>query len=403
MSRSIKRTTGLVLVLSLFLSILSGCTADTSYALTSEGTKYPTGPYSFYVHYYRDTWDAQLYSYKGTGFADNTDMEVDKNGTKLYEYIIKAAKDQYLSYLLINQKFEEFNLTLSDEEKQAMEDSFKKNYIDEYGQERIDEICKTIGITQDEFKEILSVNYKNEALIDYYFGEGGTMEVSDAELLSKFEETYARFKYMVFYTKDTAGKDFTLEEKNKVYAKAKEAYAKLEAGEAIETLIPQYSEDYKKYQDNSTDEQKASIDKQNKENVEDGVITDKNGIFNKEVYSYYGYKLDTTLTDKIFELKDKEYAFVELPDSFWVVQKYSATEKENYFADRKDEVFDAITADDIQKLYNQWLEAFPHEFNEKTVEKYDPRGMSVLFLTEEELKELIPKNKDTTSDNTEKK
>lgn len=395
--KKIIKCTGLLLIFALFSGLFSGCTADTSYALTSEGTKYPAGPYSFYVHYYRDTWEAQLYSYKGSGFAENTDMEVDKNGTKLHDYIVNQAKDQYLSYLLICKKFEEFGLTLSEEEKTAINDSFQKNYIDAYGEERIAEMCNTIGITQEEFKEILSVTYKQEKLIDYYFGEGGSMEVPESELLSKYEESYARFKYLVFYTKDTSGNSYTLEQQNAVYAKAQEAYAKLQAGESIETLIPQYSEDYKSYPENATDAQKKQLDQQNAEMVEDGVITDKNGVFNKEVYDYYGYKLDSTLISKIFELQQGEYAFVELSDSFWIVQKYSATEKENYFADKKTDVFDEITADDIQNLYNEWREAFPHEFNEKTIEKLDPRGMSVLFLTEDELKQLLPKTENNGS------
>lgn len=388
------------MVFSLFAALLSGCTPDTSYALTSGNEKYSSAPYSFYVHYYRDTWEAQLYSYKGSGFNENAEMSADSNGTKLYQYVINQAKNQYLSYLIVENKFQELNLSFSEEETKAIEDSFQKNYIDAYGEQRLDEICSTIGITRDEFKEILSVNYKQQKLIDYYFGQGGTMEVTDEELLSKYQETYSRFKYMVFYTADTSGKTFTLEQQNAVYAKAQEAYAKLQAGEAIETLIPIYSEDYKSYAENSTDEQKEQIDKQNKENVEDGVITDKNGVFNQSVYNYYGYKLDTTLVSKIFELKEKETAFVELSDSFWVVQKESATEKEDYFNSKKNDVFDSITADDIQNLYKQWEEAFPHEFNEKTIENLDPRGMSCIFLTQEELQKLIPQNGNGTSSGT---
>lgn len=400
MTKNNKKFISLALLFALFATALSACTADTSYALTSEGEKYPAAPYSFYVHYYRDTWEAQLYSYKGTGFNDNADMEVDANGTKLHDYIVDQAKNQYISYLLVNQKFNEFGLSLTEEETKAIDDSFQKNYVEAYGDERLDEICTTIGVSKDELKEILSINYKQDKLIDYYFGEGGTMEVSDAELLQKYEESYARFKYMVFYTKDTSGNSYTLEQQNAVYAKAQEAYAKLQAGETIENLIPQYSEDYKAYTENSTDAEKEQIDKQNKENVEDGVLTDKNGVFNKNVYNYYGYKLDATLVAKIFELQQGEYAFIELSDSFWIVQKYSATEKEDYFASKKEDVFDDITADDIQNLYKGWQDAFPHEFNEKTVEKLDPRGMSCIFLTQEELDKLVPNSGSNTNTTT---
>ena len=76
-------------------------------------------------------------------------------------------------------------------------------------------------------------------------------------------------------------------------------------------------------------------------------------------------------------------------DSFWLIQRCDPTEKEEYFQDKREEVFNAMTKDDLSALYTTWSESFQYEFNEDTVNKYDPRNLQPLFITEEEIQEMI--------------
>lgn len=374
-----KKLLAILLFMIMSLSTLSACN-DTSYILKAGDEKFPVGPYAFYAFWMRDNSESQMQSY-GQVFSDALLQNADDQGTKLWQMIINQTKDQYLTHLLVNKKFVELGLTLNDEQKQAIETAYTDNWIGQYGQAKFDEILKTLNLTVDQFKEVITLQSKNDALINYYFGAGGENEIPESELRSKYDEGYARFKYIILAKTDADGNQLSFDEIATKKALADEALAKAQ-GVAVtfEDIVKQYSEDYVTITDTMTEAEKTSAQTQNTEATDNGLVIDKSGIFNELLYQYYNVSVDTTVVDKVFSMNIGDTAFIEISNSFWVIKKYDANEKEEFFAGKRDAIFNSLTQPDIQAKFTEWSSAFPYVFNEKAVSKYDPRGLESLFL-----------------------
>ncbi len=373
------------LVAVLLVSLLAAC-GDTSYIMSVENTKYPVGPYAFYAYYMRDTYDAQYYYYYGSRLTDVLNSEIDENGTKFYEALNQSIQEQYIAYIIVSEKFDQLGLTLSEEEIAAVEESYQTGYVESYGSEWPAKL-QAMQLTAEEFKDLLAVNYKNEAIVDYYFGEGGEKEIFDTDMKLTFNSNYARFKYVVLYKVDGDGNTYTTDMLLEQYDKAKAALATLDEGKDITEAIMLYSDDYyneDELPEDLTDTDKESYELQNTSVLEDGLVTDKTGIFNEQLYSYYGYTLDSQLVNWLFAAQNGDYTLIELSDAYWVVQKCDINEKEDYYEAKKDAIFSDLTADDISTLYAQWKNAMPYVFNDSAVKVFDVRGLDPMFVNFEE-------------------
>lgn len=382
------KTIALFLSILLFIGMLAGC-SDVSYIMSVNDTKYPCGPYAFYAQFMRDTYDMQYYYNYQVRLTDILNEEVSE-GVKFYEQINETVKEQYLAYIVIDEKFKELGLTLDDETKATIEDTYQTSYVEAYGASAFGEILSKLGLTEDEFKELLSISAKNEAITQYYFGAGGSYEVSDTAMRQYFTQNYARFKYIRMGKTDTEGKELTTDQLIETYGKAKEALAALDEGATIEELIPLYCEDYYTEEEiaaaeasatDSDTDVRASYESYNESLVADGMITDKNGIFNEIIYSYYGYTLDTELVNFVFGAQNGDYSLIELSDAYWIIEKADIQEKESYMEARQSTIFNALTANDLAAMYQEWKGSLPYVFNEAAVKRYDVRGLDEMFTS----------------------
>jgi len=371
----------LCLIAVLAVSLLAAC-GDTSYIMSVGEKKYPVGPYAFYAYYMRDTYDAQYQYYYSTSLTDVLNNDIDESGTKLYQALNESIKEQYIAYVVVSEKFDELGLSLTDEQKAAVEESYRKGYVESYGSDWAN-MLQSMKLSAEEFKDLLAVNYKNEAIVDYYFGEGGEKEILDTDMRLTFNSNYARFKYAVLYKVDGDGNAYTTDELFAQYDKAKAALADLEAGKDITEVIPLYSDDHyteDEIPSDATEEDKEDYALQNASVLEDGLITDKTGIFNEQLYSYYGYSLDSALVNWLFSAEVGDYKLIELNDAYWVVQKCDLNEKEEYYEAKKDTIFNDLAADDISTLFSQWKNAIPYVFNDDATNLFDVRGLDPMFI-----------------------
>jgi hypothetical protein len=199
-----------------------------------------------------------------------------------------------------------------------------------------------------------------------------------------FTENYARFKYVILDKKDEEGNTLSTDKLLAQYDKAKAALAALEAGQAIEDVIVEYSDDYFNAEDipaDAKDEDKATYEAQNKTMTEIGVITDKKGVFDENYYAYYGSTLDAEIVNWVFAAKVGDYVLKELDGAYMVIQKLDINESEEHYETRKSSVFSAITESQRSTLFSQWMNEFSFTFNENTLNLYDVRGLEPLFIS----------------------
>lgn len=384
MMKKTTKTVSAVLVAVMVLLMLCSC-KDTSYACTVDDVQYPSGPYAFYAYYTRDKYQAQLSAYGITDFASALVSDADSDGTKLYDYINKETRSSYLSHLIVNLKFDEFGLELTDSQKTSINEALQTNWIDSYGEETFTDICRTLGLTVSEFEEMVSVSFKYQSLMDYLFGENGQYEITEDELQKKFEENYSRFRYIAVSKVDSETKE-TLSTDELIAKKAiiDDAYERALNGEDFGSLIAECSEDYIKITDDMSEEEKATYEESNTASREQGLVTDKDGVFNYNYYYYYGYTLDSNIVNKLFTMNDGDIEMIELSSSFWIVQKLDKNEDSSYYESKKDLIYNSISSPIIEEVFENWENSYAIVFNDSTVSKYDPRRIDALFYLNSE-------------------
>ena len=370
---------GVTIISIIMLFMFTSC-SNVSYIATIDNERMPVGPYAFYAYYTRDNYQSNLSYYGVTDFASALTEQADSSGTKLYSHIIQETKSSYIHHVITERKFEEYGLSLTEDQISALDDSFQTNWIDSNGIEAFTNICKTLGLSSSEFKEILSVSYKNSQLMDYLFGEGGKYEITEDELRNNYSDGYERFRYIALSKVDSSGATLPTDELIAKKAKIDEAYQKALDGEDFGDLIALYSEDYIDITDNFSDEEKEYYELSNTQAKEDGLVIDKNGIFNYEFYIYYNYFIDQNIVNAVFSMDVGDIKIIELSSSFWLVQKCDKNAKDDYFESKRSLIYNNIASPIIEELYSEWESELLITFNEAAVNKYDPRKLEPLFL-----------------------
>lgn len=388
----------LLLALLIFAGLVSGC-GSSEYAMTANGEKYPAAPYAFYAYWYKDLWTTNLYLYTGSDDIDSKlSMEATSDGKTLKQVIIDQTKEQYIFYTIINQKFKELGLSLTDKIKEQTDYEFKHNFIESYTEDELNNIYKTLGLSADEIKDILEVNYKRQMIIDHYFGKGGEKEISEETMKNSFENDYARFKYIAFAKTDNSGNALSTEKTLEKYNTVKDIINQLNNGANFEELIKKYSEAYVSNTDGFSDDKKKAAENLNEVLTLDGLIIGKNGTILQDYnYGSTSSVLDSQLVNKVFALKDGEFSYVETDTGYWILKRCNINEEERFYENCKDAIYNALLSEPYTELFESWKKDFDCTMNEKIVEKYSPEKISALFYSRDKLQ----KTKTGTSDSTE--
>lgn len=143
-----------------------------------------------------DFWQAQ--------YDENTTVE---------EYFTSILNQQIMNYLIAQSIFKENKLTLSAEVKSAISADINEK-IEYYGSRaELNAELKNLMLNINSLKEVYTWEEKYNVVSYYLFGEGGTDEVTDGEIINYYAKNYSRLKYIVFYTTKIA----TDEKGNYVY------------------------------------------------------------------------------------------------------------------------------------------------------------------------------------------
>lgn len=364
-----------VILLAGMLVLATGCSP--SYIVTAKGEKQDIGYYKFYVHWQRDYFKALLQS---NGFDLNASLDNYYSETEtVRQAIVSTAKSQYLSFLMVNMVFEDLGLTLSEEDTASINKVYDEEWIKTYGEKGMKNILKELGLKKEQFIELLSVERKSNAIVEYYYGPGGSLEITEQAKKEYFEENYIRFKYVLLSKVDDDDDKLADETIEKLRTLATTIKTAVDGGEFIGKYIEEHSEDYNKITDKMTEQEKEEAEAANKTAIEDGIICDQKGIFNQTLYNYYGIAVNSEIVKKLNEMQNGETAVVEVDNAIWVIQKCDRNEKESYYNNRATSIYQTMYATDFNNKYTQWMADLDYKFNEKALEHLDPGTFSDLF------------------------
>ena len=263
MNKMTKRAMAAVLCGALALTACS-CGNTTGTALTIDGTDIPAG---VYICYQMDAYSkAQAALAEAQPdldmYAEDFDIKAQTiEGVNAEEWIKNKTVELCRNYVAANKAFDEYGLSLTAEQQAEInqyvtsaweEENMYAQYL--YGFDTIGEYYESKGVGEKSYKETQTLYYKQEAVFNHLYGEGGELEVpaeeinakilSDYALVLSFEVDPAYGKAQDYVDMLNGGTSFTAAkqayDQAEAVAEAEEAKKKAEeAGEEYDGTLPE--------------------------------------------------------------------------------------------------------------------------------------------------------------------
>ncbi|MCR5541013.1 MAG: hypothetical protein K6F71_09400 [Ruminococcus sp.] len=214
---------------------MSGC-SDTRHVMTYNGdVKVNAGVY-IYNLYSEMSYELTM-AYYTTGTAV-IDLDSDKDGKKLSEYLEEQARKDTKECTAITAKFNELGLELTEDELNSINDNLKSIW-DASG-----DLMEEEGISKESIRIVLKSQTMRTRLFDYYYAADGKEAVTDADMKKYVEDNYVRYK-AIRISKSNAEDATEAEKENKENEATRDEYLAKAEGlsyEEFDALIKEYNE-----------------------------------------------------------------------------------------------------------------------------------------------------------------
>ena len=274
-----KRIFSLIILLFVLLSSLSFTACRKDVVMSLDGGKYTLDAdvYEWLVSYCKtEEYNVFVEGLSAAGedlaLYDLTSYEFWSNSYGESEFTLaEIVKDEAVvigkSYLVADKLFDEYGLTMTDEDNIALASSIEQ--VDQSlqsGGTNLKDYLASYGITLSTYKKVLTYQYKTQKLLSKLLAPGGKYEVTDKMVRDAYHDTVEAFGYSnvnhiflysVSFDADGKVKKLSEEDYLKIKARAQEVYDAILAGEAEFEDFLEYSDD--KY---SPDGYLVSIDTQ---------------------------------------------------------------------------------------------------------------------------------------------
>lgn len=299
-------------------------------------------------------------SYNGVDISSDEKFWNQLNGEKtlaesLKEYTVELCKN----ILIADYYCKQFGLKIEDETAIEELDGFMQNAIDNFGGE--DELALELakyGMTIEQLRDYYSYYYKYQLLLNYWYGENGTMKIpaaevrdrlinnyykvdtaffsynttdenynsvpyvdksiTDAQAKEYFNKNYVKVQHILYMTVDTNEKPLSDEEVAKAKQEAQETYDAIKAGRV-----------------NFDDKMKEKSDS------------------SAEMLFTYG-EMESEFEKASFEMKTDEVRLVETKYGWHIIKKLATTDSD--FGKKEDEVRETMSKEKIAASANEMFE-----------------------------------------------
>jgi hypothetical protein len=248
--KKLKRISAAIVAAAVTAASFAGC-SSTDYAMTVDGEKVNAG---VYINFLLNEMTNQMYMlyYSGdiTEVSECFDQEID--GKDFSTYVKDEALESTKECAVIAAKFDEFKLSLSDDDASTVSDSIDSTWSDS------SDFYEKEGISKDSLTQCTQNSYKRSAIFDYYYDEGGIEEVSSDDLQSYVNENYLRYKTVTISKSTEEDEDTANTENEELKALAEQYLAEAENldFDGFDTVIDEYAA----YQEALTAEEEETTD-----------------------------------------------------------------------------------------------------------------------------------------------
>jgi hypothetical protein len=333
---------------------LTSCGSDTSWAYRTDDGAYEVTS-GMYIGLSISAYN-EAYSSDGVDTSSSIfDQEIDSKSGLVW--VQNRTERLAREYLAVEQKFDEYGLSFSDEE-QAYIDSYISYYWSYVSSSYADQGCGETSYTN-----IVTNSFKQSLLFDTVYGEGGEREVSADELRALFDEQYARVNIYQIDASDEDGEALTGKALELKQNEAAALVEQMEAGESFESVTAAYDA-------SQSDEEEEADDETADETADDSdALTDT---------SFYILSDNTTYpTDLVTALFAADAgSFGQYDDgegTLYVWARYENTD--DGFETYRTTILQNDKWDDFETLMQDWGNGISLVSNDASLKKHSPKNL----------------------------
>ncbi len=286
------------------------------------------------------------------------------NGMSYKDYCIDSAEHYSERYLAIAKKFDEMNLSLSDEDNQNI-DTQVYYLWNLYGYQQY---FQPNGTSAESFRKLIESGIKEDAIFNAYYNKGGIEAVDEKEIENYLRENYVDANYFTISFADDEGNSLPADQVEALKEKA-EDYAK-----RINEKKNTFNEVKTEYSDEQAKEEAE-------ENDEEFTATDPDSIGKDEETKSLIPKSSTSLPEDFVnalfnDAKEGEATVLTIDKTYYVVVKYDLDDDlEDNVEDARDTILAALKNSDFEKMVSEWVEALEVNSNSASLRKYSPKNI----------------------------
>lgn len=339
----------LAVCLTAAIMLTAASCADTSWALKAGDKTVPAG---VYLGYLTDGYLTASYSVTDT----ETDLFKQKIGdVDAATYIKEQAMASSKTYLAVEQLFDEYKLSFTEEEMKTIE-ADAESYWNTYSVYYEDNGCG-----KESFKKMEITNNKYQKVFEHYYSENGKEPIAESERKEYFSENYAKLKYFtVSYSSHFEGVTTASAATDAQKAELKELVesyiSRLNQGESFDKISHEEA-DYSAEEEHEHDEIEESeptfITKDTSEEPSD---------FNKAV----------------FAAKAGVPTMIENSASgYYVFVRYETDADGEDYTERAESVLSTMKSEDFTKILEDYTAKMKFTENKSAIKRYKPQNIKL--------------------------
>lgn len=359
------------------MSSLSACGQNTTWGVEIDGSQVPAGVFIAYLQ--NAYYSAQSKLSEQTASSEETAVSGEEettttpalfesliDGISSKQWIYNEATASMQEYVAVNNKFEEYGLAVSDDDKKIV-DLYCEQYWDYYG-----DYYTEMGISRESFSAMQLNSTKRDLLFEHLYSEGGEKAVSADEIKAYLSENYALISYVDIELKDEEGNLLKSEGKAERMAAA-EAYAeRLRSGENESAEENDEADEDTTADDTTAEDTTAAEDAEevSEEEKFDAAIESNKQVINKE-----STVPSADAVNEVFStMANGEVKILESADGehYYIVMKYDILENDEYYESAKESLLYEMKSDEYDELVKAWTESQTVTKNQEAYDRYDP-------------------------------
>lgn len=339
--------------LAMSLSLVS-CGKDTSWGAEIDGTRLRAG----ILIYFQSSALSDAYGYMGEN--DEDVLAINIEDTPAREWINEKAIESMRKYAAIENKFGELGLSFKNHEDERVKITAEQwwEYLGEYYEE--------LGVSEQSYLDIGINSAKEDAIFDYYYGEGGEKEISKDEITSYLKDTYARIKYIEMPLKDGEENILKSDEKADIKTMAEEYIERAKNGESFEAIAKEYDAYYTSL--SASEDEEANDEEYSFTEDEDpgDDEPDYGTVVTKE-----STLPSASVIEKVFgDMAENSYAYVEEYEVAYIVYKMDLFADEDFYENYQSSVRHELKDEEFDTIVDGWIAEQNVVINNDSIDRY---------------------------------